>query len=370
MADKIDQDQSRFREIVRGTIRKNLRKYITRGEMIGQQGKKQVRIPVPQIDIPRFRFGSRDKGGVGQGEGEEGDPLAAGQPEEGSGAGEAGDKPGEHELEVDIELSELAQILGEELELPNIEPKGQRRIRSVKEKYTGISKVGPESLRHFRRTFREALKRQIASGTYNPARPIIVPTREDRRYRSSKEDVQPQSNAIIIYMMDVSGSMGDEQKEIVRIESFWIDTWLRSQYKGIESRYINHDAPPRQVDHETVFHTPESGGTLISSAYRLCLQLLEREYPTDEWNIYPFHFSDGDNWSTDDTGQCIDLLRNELIPRSNVFCYGQVHSPYGSGQFLKDLSKYLPDEENLITSEIRSKDAIVQSIKDFLGKGK
>ena len=370
MAEKIEQDHSRFREIVRGTVRRNLKKYIQRGEMIGQQGEKQVKIPVPQIDIPRFRFGKRDQGGIGQGDGEEGQAIASGEPGEGDGAGQAGDQPGEHDLEVDVALEDLAQILGEELELPHIEPKGQKRIRSVKEKYTGISRAGPESLRHFKRTFREALKRQIASGLYDPHRPMIIPIRDDKRYRSWKEDIQPQSNALIVYMMDVSGSMGDEQKEIVRIESFWIDTWLRSQYKGIESRYIIHDATAREVDRETFFRTKESGGTLISSAYKLALQILDREYPTEEWNIYPFHFSDGDNWSTDDTAVCISLLRDELIPRSNMFCYGQVYSPYGSGQFLKDLKKHFEEEDNLIMSEIRNKDGIVQSIKDFLGKGK
>src|SRR5213076_1881814 len=102
---------------------------------------------------------------------------------------------------------------------------------------------------------KQALKRSIASGTYNPAIPIVVPTREDKRYRSWRSEPLPQSNAVIIYMMDVSGSMGDEQKEIVRIESFWIDTWLRSQYHGIESRYIIQDAMAKEVDRDTFFKT-------------------------------------------------------------------------------------------------------------------
>ena len=106
---------------------------------------------------------------------------------------------------------------------------------------TGI-RAGPESLRHFRRTFREAFKRQIAMGTYDPARPMVVPVRDDKRFRSWNTAIEPVANAVIPYMMDVSGSMGDEQKEIVRIESFWIDTWLRTQYKGLESVYIIHDA--------------------------------------------------------------------------------------------------------------------------------
>ncbi len=370
MSQKIDQDHRRFREIVRGKIKQNLRKYISQGEMLGKKGKETVSIPLPTIDIPHFRYGSKQSGGVGQGEGQPGDAL--GQGEEQPGEGKAGERPGDHLVEVDVTLEELAAIMGEELQLPNIEPKGKERIVAWKDKYTGIRSTGPESLRHFRRTFKQALRRQIAAGTYNPKNPIIVPTRDDKRYRSWKSIPLPQSNAVIIYMMDVSGSMGDEQKEVVRIESFWIDTWLRSQYEGIESRYIIHDAIAKEVDRETFFRTRESGGTMISSAYKLCAKMIEDEYPPSEWNIYPFHFSDGDNWSVDDTVTCIDLLKQQVLPKANMFCYGQVESPYGSGQFIKDLKEHFEEKEdgNLITSEIKGKEAIMDSIREFLGKGK
>jgi len=234
----------------------------------------------------------------------------------------------------------------------------------------GIRRVGPESLKHFKRTYREALKRQIASGVYNPDSPIIVPVREDKRFRSWKTQEKYESNAVIIYMMDVSGSMGEEQKDIVRKESFWIDAWLTTQYKGIETRFIIHDAKAKEVDRETFFHTRESGGTMISSAYKLCAEIIAKDYPVDEWNIYPFHFSDGDNWSIDDTKICLELLSNKLIPASNMFGYGQVDSPYGSGQFIKDLHSRLADEEKLVTSEIPNRDGIMNSIKTFLGKGR
>lgn len=370
MSLKIDQDHSRFRNIVRGKIRQNLRRYISQGEMIGRKGKDLVSIPIPQIDIPRFTFGEKQKGGVGQGDGEPGDPLSESEEEGDGGQGKAGKDAGEHALEVDVTLDELAEILGEELELPAIENKGKSRIVSAKDRYTGIRTVGPESLRHFRRTYREALKRSIASGTYNPAAPVIVPQREDKRYRSWNEETEPVANAVIIYMMDVSGSMGDEQKEIVRIESFWIDTWLQKQYKGIESRYIIHDAVAREVDKDTFFRTRESGGTMISSAYKLCANLIDQHYPPTEWNIYPFHFSDGDNWSMDDTLTCIEILKKDILPKVNVFSYGQVESPYGSGQFIKDLREHYTGDDRVIVSEIRDRDGIVASIKDFLGKGK
>ena len=369
MSLKIDQDHSRFRNIVRGKIRQNLRKYISHGELIGRKGKDLVSVPIPQIDIPRFRFGDRQQGGTGQGDGEVGDPMGA-DPDKDGGQGKAGQDAGEHALEVDITLDELAAILGEELELPDIEDKGKNHITSAKDKYTGIRRVGPESLRHFKRTYREALKRMISAGSFRAERPVVVPIPDDKRYRSWKTSAEPVANAVIIYMMDVSGSMGDEQKEIVRIESFWIDTWLRSQYRGLESRYIIHDAVAREVDWETFFHTRESGGTMISSAYKLCEKIIADDYPSAEWNVYPFHFSDGDNWSMDDTLTCVELLKQKLLPTVNMFGYGQVESPYGSGQFIKDLRELFLHEEKLVTSEIRDKDAIVTSIKDFLGKGK
>jgi sporulation protein YhbH len=371
MSLKIDQDHSRFRGIVRGRIRQNLRKYISQGELIGRKGKDLVSIPIPQIDIPRFRFSDRQQGGAGQGDGDPGDPLGGdGEGQEGDGGKKAGQGAGEHTLEVDVTLDELASILGEELELPDILDKGKSKIINEKDRYTGIRRVGPESLRNFRRTYREALKRQIAMGSYDSKNPLVVPIPDDKRYRSWKTEAEPVANAVIIYMMDVSGSMGDEQKEIVRIESFWIDTWLQRQYKGLESRYIIHDAVAREVDRETFFHTRESGGTMISSAYKLCAQLVDDHYPPEEWNIYPFHFSDGDNWSMDDTLLCVQLLKEKLLPRVNMFAYGQVESPYGSGQFVKDLREHFGKDERVVTSEIRDKDAVVQSIKDFLGKGK
>ncbi|MFO0724493.1 MAG: DUF444 family protein [Myxococcota bacterium] len=370
MSLKIDADHGRFKDIVRGKIKQNLKKYIQKGEMIGKQGKDLVSIPVPSIELPRFRFGHKDTGGVGQGDGDVGQTLQPGQVEPGEGH-QAGSQGGDHVIEVDVTMEELAVMLGEELKLPRIEPKGKERIEEIKYRYTGVNTQGPESLRHFKRTYKQALKRQIAQGTYNPSAPIVVPHKSDRRYRTWKQVIEPQANAVIIYMMDVSGSMGDEQKEIVRIESFWLDTWLRSQYKGIESRYIIHDAMAKEVDRETFFHTRESGGTMISSAYKLCWKMIEDEYSPNEWNIYPFHFSDGDNWSADDSAQCISLLKEKMLPAVNMFCYGQVESPYGSGQFIKDLREAFNPGPNqrVVTSEIKDKDAIYGSIKDFLGSG-
>lgn len=362
----IREDNRRFKDIVKGRVKEDFKKYVTQGEMIGKREDEFVKIPLPSIDIPTFRYGAKSQGGVGQGQGQPGDGVA----EPGEGAGQAGENPGEHRLEVEISMDELADILGEKLELPRIEPKGSKNIESLKTKYSGLAPVGPEGLRHFKSSYKKALKRYISSGTYNPEKPAIIPIRADMRYKSFKKVEKPQTQAVVIYMMDVSGSMGDEQKEIVRLESFWINTWLKKHYKGLEARFIIHDATAKEVDEDTFFRTSESGGTLISSAYKLCQEIIEKDYPADQWNIYPFHFSDGDNWSNEDTKVCLELVKEYFLPRVNVFSYGQVESKYGSGQFFKDLQKEFGEDERLTLSQIENKDAILNSIKDFLGKGK
>src|SRR5437016_2748679 len=295
MSQKIERDHQRFRKIVRGKVKSNLGKYISRGEMIGKNGKDLVSIPLPSIDIPQFRYGKKGSGGVGQGEGDPGQPLTA---PEGEGEGGAGDQPGGHILEVDLTMEELAEILGEELALPRIEPRGKKNIVTTKDKYTGIRQTGPESLRHFKRTFKRAMKRQIASNTYDLDRPIVIPIRQDKQYRSWKEVHKPESVACIIYMMDVSGSMTDEQKEIVRIAAFWSDNW------------------------------------------------------------------------GDDIPKCVEILTEKLLPKLNLFGYGQVESPYGSGEFYDYIHELTGDHKSVIASRIPDREAILGSIKEFLGTGR
>ena len=359
----IEQDTRRFRQIVRGQIKRNLRKYMSNGELIGRQGKDLVSIPVPEIELQHFRFG-HGQGGVGQGPGEIGTPLGPGQ--RGDGHGPAGDQPGNHILEVELTLQELVELLGEELGLPRIQPKSKNNVEGEVARYTGIRRVGPEGLRHFKRTYREALKRQLVSGTYDYEHPTIVPIRDDKRYRSWKVYPRPESNAVIVYMMDVSGSMSQRKKQLVRLTAFWIDSWLRAHYRNLVTRYIVHDAAAHEVDAHTFYHVRESGGTRISSAYELCREIIRKDYPADEWNLYAFHFSDGENFGDDDNRRCLALLEKELLPQVNLFCYGQVQS--GPGRYFIDTLAGVQDEK-LATTKINEDEDIYTALKTFLGKG-
>jgi len=169
--------------------------------------------------------------------------------------------------------------------------------------------------------------------------------------------------------MDVSGSMGDQQKEIVRIATFWIDTWLKSQYKSLANVYVVHEAFAKEVDPETFYHLRESGGTKISTAYALVDQIVATRFPPESWNVYVFHFSDGENSDRGDTDEALEILEKDLFPKINLFCFGQVRSSYGGGRFKTDLEEAFPGEARLVTSEIRDRAEIYDAIKRFLGKG-
>lgn len=369
MSLRIDQDVNRFKDIVRGKVKSDLKKFVSSENLIGQQGNKRVKIPLHSIDVPRFIFGSRGAGGTGMGDGDVGDPMGPGKGKPGKGK-EAGEDEGEHSLDAEFSPEELAQIMIEHLELPKLEDKGKGKVHAEKNKYNKVGMQGVESLRHMKRTYKEALKREISSGHYNPDNPKVIPIKSDRRYKTFSTTESPDVNTAIIYMMDCSGSMGDEQKKIVAAEAFWIDLLLSTFYKGIESVFMIHDTEAREVSREDFFKVSSAGGTRISSAYKLCSSIMKERFPFAEWNVYPFHFSDGDNFGGSDNTTCSGILTEEILPNCNVFSYGQVRSNGGSGEFIDYLGSKFSGTDKITLSQIDSSDDILKSIKQFFEKGK
>ena len=168
-------------------------------------------------------------------------------------------------------------------------------------------------------------------------------------------------------MMDVSGSMTDEQKEIVRIESFWIDTWIKAHYKGIETVYIIHDAAAQEVDEHTFYHTREVGRHQDQLGLRAGRQdhrpsAIRRTSGTSTPSTSPTATTGATTFRT-----CIEILTEKLLPKLNLFGYGQVESPYGSGEFYEYVHELIGERENVVASRIPDRDAILGSIKEFLG---
>ena len=370
MTRSIDRDLGRFKQILRGKVRENLRKYITHGEMIGRTGRELVSIPVPAIDIPHFRHGQKGSGGVGQGEGDVGQPIGKGQGQDGDGQGQAGDQPGAHIREVEISLEELADMLGEALELPRIEPKGKDSLESRKDRYTSIRQTGPDSLRHFKRTFKRALKRQVTLDDYNYEKPVVIPMREDERFRSWKTVTEPESNAAVIYIMDVSG-LDDRRPERDRAHRVVLDRYLaqaairrraaalhrarRGRPRSRRRHVLPHarkrrDAhlvglPGRLADHHPRLPSLRLEHLLLPVLRRRQLGRGQRRLPQDPH------------------GQPAPVAATcSATARSRV--------PTDRATTSASCGKSCDKFDNLILSEIDGKEAIYDSIKEFLGTGK
>jgi uncharacterized sporulation protein YeaH/YhbH (DUF444 family) len=344
----IDHDREKFRKIVRSKIKEDLRKYMSQEgfEIYGKSGKHKIRVPIPRISIPKFTWGDKG-GGVGQGN-------------EGGG----GDGNEDNPLEVDVSLEEMANLLSEELELPRIEPKGKSQVELESHKYRTTRTSGPESLKIFKKTYFQALRRQIMCDEYDLKNPVILPIKEDKRYRASKPLYVPNHQCVVFYLMDVSGSMGEQQKELARLTSFWIDLWLRSQYKNITSRYIIHHHDAKEVDQHTFYHTHEGGGTRISSAYALTKDIIKIEFPPDDWNIYIFQYSDGEDM-TSNSEDAVQLIK-DLLPAVNQISYCQVRE---GGTFQQILTRNFSGQPKVVTTAAYEKTQILDAIKQFFLQG-
>ena len=317
-------DQARHQEKVRAAIRENLADLIADESLLTSDGRRVVKVPARSLREYRFRFSTHRNPQVGQGRGgrRKGDVLAR-QPGDPGAQGDphgAGHEPGIDYYETEVALEDLEAVLFEELELPNLEPRRQAVLDAQRPRFTEITRAGPLSRADLRRALKENLRRHARQGEarLGPFR------REDLRYRSWRDDPRPQARAVVVAMRDVSGSMGEFKKAMSRTFFFWMNRFLQTRYRTVERVFITHHTEAQEVDEERFFHLGESGGTRVSSAYRLALEIVAQRYPPAEWNVYAVHFSDGDNWGESDNGLCVQLAR-ELAEQARLFAYGEIN---------------------------------------------
>lgn len=271
-------------------------------------------------------------------------------------------------LEVEMTLDELAQMLGESLELPFIEPKGDNQLQTRSSNRVTHRHAGLNQRVVFKPTYKRALIRSLSSGIPLEDLPTkAYPQKPDKVNRFFEDEPNPEANAAAVHIMDVSGSVTDEMKEMVRTEAFWIDTWLEHAYKGLIQKYIIFDAKAREVDKHTFYNTRESGGTRISSGLKEFKKVIERDLPPEDWNIYGFLYGDGDNW-IEDNKEAAQLIE-ELAEMVNLLGYTQTNGEYGRGDFIKIIEKLL-DRENIRAYEVNEKDDIPDALKALLGKSR
>ena len=317
MPKRIQEDHKKFRDVVSGRTRRELKRLIKSGSIVRQRPKGgKVTIAIPQIDIPHFVFGDTGEG-VGRGPGKDGEVIGR-DPPRGKDGG-AGDSPGEG-IHITIDMEDVLKFMEEELRLPKMKPKPNETFEEVKVKYNNISRVGLNALRHTRRTMKEALKRlamtgkvdqlQMIPGASVPMK-VITPIKSDFRYRQYREIKIPASNAVIFFARDCSGSMDDNRCDIVSDMSWWLDCWIRKFYKRVDRCYFVHDTRATEVNEEEFYNYRYGGGTQCSSAFEAVAEQLVNRYPPDKFNVYFFYFSDGDNWGGDNE-KMIKIMKERL----------------------------------------------------------
>ncbi|PTM57986.1 sporulation protein YhbH [Desmospora activa] len=357
------QDQMRHQEKVKEAIKKNLSDLISEESIILSDGKKMVKIPIRSMEEYKFRFNYNKGKHVGQGDGKSkvGDVIGRepvkGKPGQGQGAGE---DPGHDYYEAEISVEELEHMLFSEMELPRLQEKELHELETQDIRFNDVRKKGLMGNIDKKRTLLNALKRNAQKGHKSFA-PI---SDEDLRFKTWEEIVVPHSNAVVIAMMDTSGSMGIFEKYIARSFFFWMTRFLRTQYDKVEIVFIAHHTEAKEVSEDHFFSKGESGGTICSSAYRKALEVIDARYPPHRYNIYPFHFSDGDNL-TSDNDRCIKLVM-ELMKRSNIFGYGEVNQ-YNRHSTLMSAYKHIYDPK-FMHYVIREKGQVYEALKHFFGK--
>lgn len=356
------QDQQRHQEKVREVIQQNLPDLVTEENIIMSDGKKIIKIPLRNLEEYRFIHNYQKHKHVGQGNGdsEVGDVLAQDSPKDSGKGGKAGDQPGHDFMEAEVNIEDLEDLLFSDLELPFIQEKEKDELETVSFRFNDIRKKGLMSNIDKKRTILENLRRNARDGI--PGIHRISP--DDLRYKTWEDVVVPKSNAVILAMMDTSGSMGAFEKYCARSFFFWMTRFLRQQYEKVEIVFLAHHTEAREVSEEDFFNRGESGGTICSSVYQKALDIIDSRYPPTAYNIYPFHFSDGDNL-TSDNERCIRLI-DELLKRCNMFGYGEVNQ-YNRGSTLMSAYRNLK-HERFVYYVIKEKGEVYQALRQFFHK--
>lgn len=356
------QDQRRHQEKVREVIRQNLPDLVTEENIIMSDGKQIIKVPLRNLEEYRFIHNYQKHKHVGQGDGssEVGDVLGQDSPRDSGNGGKAGDQPGHDYVEAEISIEELEEMLFDELELPFIQEKDKAEMETESIRFNDIRKKGLMSNIDKKRTILENLRRNATAGT--PGIHGISP--DDLRYKTWEEIVVPHSNAVIIAMMDTSGSMGAFEKYCARSFFFWMTRFLRRQYEKVDIVFLAHHTEAKEVSEEEFFTRGESGGTICSSVYQKALDIIDARYPPASYNIYPFHFSDGDNL-TSDNERCVKLI-TELMKRCNLFGYGEVNQ-YNRGSTLMSAYRNIK-QEKFMYYVIKEKGEVYNALKRFFHK--
>jgi hypothetical protein len=307
-SDRSATDRTRHKKKIERAIKDGIHDIVSDESIIGKDGKKRIKIPVKGIKEYRFVYGENENNKkVGSAPGKDikrGQTISKKRKQQGAGKpNKPGKDEGEEIYEVEITLEELANYLFDDLSLPELEKKKLKNIVGEKFRRKGYRSDGIRPRLSKKETLKNKIKRKKAAertGTYDPEDDERFPFHQnDLRYNHIKTTPKENSNAVIFFMMDVSGSMTQEKKFLARSFFFLLYQFINHRYENTDIVFLAHTTKAKEVSEDDFFKVMTSGGTFISSAPQLANEIITKRYHPDSWNIYAFHCSDGDNWPED-----------------------------------------------------------------------
>lgn len=377
-ADRSVADRQRHKKKIEKAIRDGITDIVADESIIGQDGKKKIRIPVKGIKEWQFVYGdnpqSKNIGSAPGSDLQKGQVIQKNQDNNSSGKG-AGNSAGEEFYEVEISLEELSEYLFDSLNLPDLDRKKFREAESERPKRHGHRAQGIIPRLDKKASVIERIKRLNAAKREDEleidenGNPVFPFHNNDLKYHHVAQKPKENSNAVIFFMMDTSGSMTKEIKFIARSFYFLLYQFIRHKYQKVEIVFVAHSTEAFEVDEKSFFTKGSSGGTYVSSAPSLALEIIEKRFHPSSWNIYAFHCTDGDNWESDNQ---ITIERyQELSSISQMVGYCEI-TPAGERlawikeeKRLMNLLKNV--SQNLKTASILGKEDIWRVFNRFFG---
>jgi uncharacterized sporulation protein YeaH/YhbH (DUF444 family) len=367
-------NRQRFIKRARKELTEAVRKVTGERSVTDTGGEDQVWIKADRLKEPQIHHsseqGQRDYVLPGNKQYEAGDKIKRQQQEgaaRGSEPGEDGD--GEDAFQFALSQEEFLDIFFDDLELPDLLRKQMKSADSFTMVRAGHAISGSISNLNLKRTMRNSLSRRIALRRPKPeeiaaaeAELAALPADETERraalmsqleidHRRAKRiafidpvDIrynrfdlvpQPVTSAVMFCLMDVSGSMTEHMKDLAKRFYKLLYMFLGRRYKNVEVVFIRHTHLAREVDEETFFMSPETGGTVVSTAFEEMMRVITARYPRADWNIYAAQTSDGDN-APSDNAKVAALLKAKILPACQYFAYIEVRNE-GRGEQLTDL---------------------------------
>ncbi|MGZ8196832.1 MAG: DUF444 family protein [Burkholderiales bacterium] len=316
-------DWLRHNEKVRESVEKTLPNLIAGPDVLSGPGGGTVLVPVRLAEHARFRLRDPEsETGAGQGAGEPGQVLRPGQPQQGQDqGGEAGSGQGDLQFVLELKVEDVLDWLWEELKLPDLKPKVSARQDDVDFVREGWDKRGVRSRLDRRRTVKQAIRRRAIQEHPAPF------TDDDLRFRQLVKRERPATNAAVIFALDVSGSMGETERQLAKTFFFFALQGIRRQYAKVEVAFVAHSAEAWEFNESQFFQTSGTGGTVSSTAFKLSREIIRERYDPSHYNVYLFYASDGENL-VDDRELAAESLR-EVCGQTNYCGFIEIRPAYG-----------------------------------------